>query len=97
MSGGIAIFGFTPEQGPIDLNVTIQGQDFNPNPASDTVKFNGVLAAVVSASSTSIVATVPSNSTTGPISVTVNSQTAISTDNFTVIPVRRNIIAQSQI
>ena len=84
---GLAIFGFTPKQGAVGTNVTIQGQSFSPDPNKDIVKFNGVVAAVVSATETVLVATVPANATTGTISVTVDSNTATSDESFTVIPV----------
>ena len=84
---GVAIFNFNPQQGPSGTSVTIQGQNFNPDPAQDLVQFNGVTASVLSATTTTIVATVPDGATTGPISVTVNSQKATSTDSFTVLSV----------
>ena len=58
---------------------------FNATASSDIVDFNGTAATVTSASATSLVATVPVGATTGPISVTVGTNTVISTNNFVVI------------
>src|SRR5271157_3460001 len=84
---GLAILDFTPQQGPVGINVTIQGQNFSSTPSQNTVKFNGAVATVVSANTTTLVATVPATATTGLISVTVNGNTANSSNNFTVLPV----------
>jgi YD repeat-containing protein len=83
-AGSLAIFDFNPKEGPIGTQVTIRGQGFSATSASDIVKFDGVKAAVTSASTTSLVATVPTGATTGPISVTVGTATATSSANFTV-------------
>ena len=84
--GSLAIFDFNPQTGPVGTSVTIRGQGFSPTPSSDTVKFNGSVAAVTSATTTTLVATVPIGATTGPVSVTVASNTATSSTNFTVVP-----------
>ena len=84
---GLAILDFTPQQGPVGTTVTIQGQNFSTTTSQDVVTFNGAAATVTSATASTLVATVPASATTGPISVTVNGQTATSSNNFTVIPV----------
>jgi N-acetylneuraminic acid mutarotase len=66
--------------------VTINGASFSYTPASNTVKFNGVVATVLSSNYSQIMASVPASATTGRISVTVNSQTGISSTDFTVLP-----------
>ncbi len=86
-SGTLAIFNFTPQQGGIGDTVTIQGQGFSTNLLGNTVRFNGTSAAITSATTTTLVVTVPVVASTGPISVTVGATTAQSTNNFTVIPV----------
>jgi YD repeat-containing protein len=83
--GALAIFSLSPRQSGIGSVVTIVGQGFSPSPTQNTVLFNGVPAAVVSASATTLVAAVPVGATTGPISVTVGGVTATSTDSFTVL------------
>ncbi len=82
---GIAIFGFVPQQGSIGSTVTIQGQGLSATPASNDVRFNGTAATVLSASTSSLVVTVPAGATTGPIAVTVAGQTATSSQPFTVV------------
>ncbi len=86
-AGALAIFSFTPQSGGIGQAVTIQGQGFSTNAGSNVIQFNGVAATIVSASANTLVALVPQGSTTGPISVKVGTQTASSSNNFTVIPV----------
>jgi YD repeat-containing protein len=85
--GQLSIFNFTPLQGGPLTTVTIQGQGFSPTPSANSVFFNGIAAAVVSAAATELVVTAPSGATTGPITVKVGTSTAISSTNFVVIPV----------
>jgi YD repeat-containing protein len=82
--GELAIADFTPKKGPIGTEVTIYGIGFSPTAADNTVKFNGAIATVSSASPIKLVATVPATATTGEISVTVAAQTANSIEPFTV-------------
>jgi trimeric autotransporter adhesin len=85
LASSLAIFAFTPEQGASGQQVTIQGSGFSTTPTNNTVKFNGVAAAVVSATVNLIVATVPSAATTGTISVSVGGSTVTSNQTFTVL------------
>ena len=80
----LAVLQFTPGNGPIGTTVTIYGTGFSATPASNTVKFNGTTATVLTASTTVLTATVPSGATTGSISVTVGANTATSAASFTV-------------
>jgi YD repeat-containing protein len=84
-SGTLAIFNFSPQQGPVGGTVTIQGQNFSTTPTNDTVKFNGAAAVVVSATAATLVVMVPTGATTGPISVTLGGTTVTSAANFTFI------------
>jgi YD repeat-containing protein len=84
--GALAIFNFSPQQGAVNGTVTLEGQGFGTTPSGNTVRFNGTVATVISATSTRLVATVPFGATTGPISVTVGGSTATSSGNFTVVP-----------
>jgi YD repeat-containing protein len=86
-NNGLAILNFNPQQGPVGTSFTIQGQGFNPTPSADAVQFNGVSAAVIAATATSLTLTAPTGATTSPNSVTVAGTTASSDTNFTVIPV----------
>jgi len=84
VAGNVAIAQFTPASGLIGSPVTIIGTGFNATPASNTVKFNGTVAAVVSGTPNQLVVTVPAGATTGPISVTNGANTAASATSFTV-------------
>ncbi len=80
----LAVLQFTPGTGPVGTTITIYGTGFSATPASNTVKFNGTTATVLTASTTILTATVPSSATTGSISVTVGANTATSAASFTV-------------
>ena len=83
-SSTLAIFQFTPSGGPVGTSVTIYGTGFSATPASNTVKFNGTIATVATASTTVLTTTVPTGAATGTISVTVAGVTATSSASFTV-------------
>ena len=83
-SGQVSIIQFSPASGPIGATVTIDGTGFSAIANQNTVTLNGVTAAVSSATSTQIVATVPAGATTGPIGVTSPNGSATSAANFTV-------------
>jgi len=80
----VSIIEFTPSSGPVGTTVTIFGTGFSATATEDTVSFNGTAAAVVSATATQIVATVPAGATTGPIAVTAPAGSATSSSVFTV-------------
>jgi RHS repeat-associated protein len=73
-----------PDSGPVGSSVTIYGTGFGPTPAENTVTFNGTTAAVTSATSTTLVATVPPGASTGLVSVTSPNGSATSSSSFTV-------------
>jgi RHS repeat-associated protein len=79
-----SIIDFDPKSGPVGTSVTIYGTGFSPTAGENTVTFNGTTAAVASATSTAIVATVPSGASTGSISVTSPNGSATSSSAFTV-------------
>ncbi|RIV18285.1 cell shape-determining protein MreB [Fibrisoma montanum] len=95
----LSITGVNPTSAPISSTVTITGTQFNSTPASNTVTFGGnAVATVVSASPTQLVVTVPANAQNGAITVATGSQTATSTQQFTlanrpVITIAGNITA----
>jgi len=66
------ITSLSPTSGTTGSSVTITGVNFGNAQGSSTIAFNGALAAVTSWSSTSIVATVPAASATGPVVVEVS-------------------------
>ena len=82
----LSIFNFTPQRGAPRSKVTINGQGFSPVTSGNEVRFNGVVASVVSATSTRLVVTVPVVATTGPISVTVGGTTVQTDRDFTILP-----------
>lgn len=85
-TSGLAVFDFSPRQGPVGTTVTIQGQGFSTTLLNNLVLFNGAAATVTSATAGSLIVTVPPGATTGPVAVTVSGNTATSTSNFTVLP-----------
>jgi endonuclease G len=76
------IFAFTPTNGSAGTNVVITGTNFI---GATAVTFGGVSATFNLDSATQITATVPTNGSSGFISVTTPSGTAISTNTFTVL------------
>lgn len=60
-----------PGQGPVGTVVEIQGQNFSPSPGGNLVRFNGVIAPVLSESTTTLNAVVPPRATSGPLNVEV--------------------------
>ncbi len=82
---GIGIFVVAPNSARVGTDVTIQGFGFSGTPSQNQVAFNGTAAAVVSATTTSIVAAVPTSATTGPVTVTNANGTATSPSAFTVL------------
>jgi YD repeat-containing protein len=83
-SSQVSIIEFTPNSGPSGATVTVYGTGYSLTPSQNTLTFNGVAAPVTSSTITSIVATVPSGATSGPISVTSPSGSATSSMNFVV-------------
>ncbi|HZQ45864.1 MAG TPA: DNA/RNA non-specific endonuclease [Verrucomicrobiae bacterium] len=75
------ITGFSPANGAVNASIVITGTNFG---SAAAVTFNGVSAAYSVDSATQITATVPANATSGQISVTTPSGTAISSNSFTV-------------
>ncbi len=86
-AGGLTLFNFTPGQGGPLTAVSIQGQGFAATPAANVVRFNGVVAAVLSATTDTLIASVPVGATSGPISVTVLENTATSAASFVTVAV----------
>ncbi len=71
-----AITSINPVSGPAGTSITITGTGFDATAANNTVKFNGVMASVTSATATSIVTTAPATGTTGNITVATNAGTS---------------------
>lgn len=79
------ISSFSPASGAVGAEVTVTGLLFADTPAGNTVRFNGVVARVVSASATSLVAVVPAGATNGRIQVTTAGGSGLSAADFTVL------------
>jgi hypothetical protein len=80
------IYGFTPSGTWVGNTITISGINFSGTPANNTVRFNGIVATVVSSGPNSMVVRVPSGATDGHITVTTNSLTSKSPTQFLVTP-----------
>ena len=59
-----------PNSGSVGTQVTVYGDGFSSTPGQNSVYFNGTQASVLSSTQTTIVTTVPTGATTGPVSVT---------------------------
>jgi lysophospholipase L1-like esterase len=76
------ISSFTPDNGRVGAEVTITGANFT---SANDVQFNGISASAFTVdSATQIRATVPTNATTGKISVSTSEGTALSATEFSV-------------
>lgn len=78
------ITSFTPASGNVGTSVTITGTNFSATAANNIVYFGATKGTVTSATTTSLVVTVPSGSTTRPITVTTAGLTAYSKGSFIV-------------
>ncbi|MCZ6692094.1 MAG: IPT/TIG domain-containing protein [Planctomycetota bacterium] len=74
----------SPGQGAWGDPVTIQGSGFATNTTDNEVRFNGILATVMSATSSAIAVLVPDDSTTGPVVVRRGPETGSTTTDFMV-------------
>jgi hypothetical protein len=66
------IYALSPNLGPTGTSVTITGVNLGLIQGGSSVTFNGIPATISSWSATSILASVPTTATTGPVLVTVN-------------------------
>jgi hypothetical protein len=82
------ITSFTPESGPVAIEVTINGNNFGTTSGSNTVKFNGIPADITSFSATQLKVNVPTNAISGKITVTNTSTslTGTSAADFIFLP-----------
>jgi YD repeat-containing protein len=82
---GVSIFLIAPGSALVGANVEIRGFGFTFPPSSNQVQVNGTTATLVSATATSLIATVPAGATSGPVTVTNTNGTATSPQPFTVL------------
>ncbi|MDP1964561.1 MAG: Ig-like domain-containing protein, partial [Reyranella sp.] len=80
----ILITALSPATGPVGSPVTIQGENFDPTPANNEVRFNNERAVVGSASATALQVIVPTRATSGQVTVTTPAGSATSPTPFTV-------------
>ncbi len=79
----LTLTGFSPTTGTAGTVVTLTGTNFSATPASNVVKFNGVVTTVTSATTTSLTVSAPVGGTTGKITVEVGNHVATSSNSFT--------------
>ena len=75
------VTGFRPASGNIGASVAISGTNLT---GTTSVTFNGISASLSNFSAAEIVATVPADATTGPVTVTTPGGTATSATSFTI-------------
>ncbi len=80
------ITSFEPLKGAANQEITITGTNFSNVADNNNVTFNGVLAAVVSASATSLTVVVPQEANTGKIAIEIEQLLAVSETDFITIP-----------
>lgn len=78
------ITSFAPTSATIGSTFTIVGEGFSAVPEQNSVAFNGTSASILSATETSLTMVVPNGATSGPVSVTVNGNSVVSSSIFTV-------------
>ncbi len=83
--GNVGIFFIAPGSSLVNKPVEIRGFGYTTPAASNTVSFNGITATVVTGTSSSLLVTVPSAATTGPVVVTNANGTATSPQAFRVL------------
>jgi RHS repeat-associated protein len=83
-SSSLKLSQLAPNSGPVGATVRVYGAGFSATPTQDSVHFNGTAAAVVSATPTELIVTVPSGATTGSVSVTTSAGSATSPEPFTI-------------
>ncbi|MFC5912441.1 RHS repeat-associated core domain-containing protein [Streptomyces pulveraceus] len=82
-SSDLSLLSLVPVRAASGESITLSGTGFSTTAASNTVLFGTKTAAVTSASATRLVVTVPEGAAKGPVSVTVGSGSATSTETFT--------------
>lgn len=85
--GPLAILDLKPSIGAEGSSIRIHGIGFSEIPGDNAVKFNGIVTPVSSATLNELKVNVPVGATTGPVSVTVGGDTAMSPTDFIVLQV----------
>lgn len=79
------ITSFSPMSGPSGTMVTITGTNFSTTIPENIVMINGMQVGAISSTQTAIVVEIPPDAETGPFSVMVNGEIAVSSEAFVVI------------
>jgi RHS repeat-associated protein len=85
-SSSLSVLSVVPARAAPGAKVTLSGTGFAATTTGNTVTFGGKATTVVSASSTRLAVTVPSNAVSGKVAVTAGGSTAEATETFTVAP-----------
>lgn len=85
-NGAPTVTGFTPTVGVAGTAVTVTGTNFDPILANDKTRFNERLAALNTATSTTLTVAVPPKSGSGHITVFTPLGTAVSAGDFIIPP-----------
>ncbi|MBS9463926.1 IPT/TIG domain-containing protein [Flagellimonas sp. 389] len=80
------ILSFEPIKGVAGEEITLMGTNFSRVAVNNNVTFNGVLAEVVSASTTSLTVIVPPEANSGKIAVEIEQLLALSETDFATVP-----------
>ncbi|MCL6273789.1 IPT/TIG domain-containing protein [Muricauda sp. 2012CJ35-5] len=86
---------FSPPEGPVGTEVTINGTNFSATAGENKVRFNGTNATVTTNTTSLLKAIVPTGASTGTLSVEVNGETANSPESFTVTTISNSQLAIS--
>ncbi|HRK53538.1 MAG TPA: IPT/TIG domain-containing protein [Cyclobacteriaceae bacterium] len=78
------IVSLAPDIGPVGTAVTITGNFFSTTLSENIVRFNGAVATITAATTTSVTAIVPSGASTGIVTLRVGCYTGASPTNFNV-------------
>jgi hypothetical protein len=82
-----SVITISPTSAIAGATVTITGKDFGAAAADNTVKFNGTVASITTATATSLVVVAPASGTTGPVTVTTKDGTSNGpTFTYIVVP-----------
>lgn len=87
-TGTIGIEGFTPTHGGSTTQILINGKNFITDTSKLLVTINGKKLKIVAANDHQIMAIVPKKTGSGPVTVTMGTQTVTSADTFTYQYVR---------
>jgi len=90
------ITGISPMSGVVGTEVLITGTNFSGTNGQNAVAFNGTAATVKSGSTTQLLVDVPDNTSSGPVSVEVNGESAVG-PSFTVIEANATLCDENEI